>query len=83
MLPGVKVHDPKTVVWAHSPFMIDGGHMGGKSHDFIGCFACADCHDRLDGRVDPGITRTDLRCRFLEAWRKSLVKLHDMGVKIW
>lgn len=82
-LPGFCNHNPETTVWAHSPFRGDGKHLGGKSHDFIGCDACSSCHDVLDSRVKHGFDRGWLRCRFLEAMKNSLIRAFHDGVKIW
>lgn len=40
----------ETVVLAH----LNGGGMGTKSLDIHGAYACASCHDILDGRKSSG-----------------------------
>ena len=53
-IPGVCNYDIETTVLAHLPDETGTGKMGGKSDDWIACFACSDCHDVIDGRVkDP------------------------------
>jgi hypothetical protein len=47
-LPGCK-DDTDTVVLCHLR-QFGGGGMGTKPHDSEGVFACAHCHDVLDGR---------------------------------
>ena len=42
----------ETVVLAHYN-MPGHGKMGGKSDDFSAAYACAQCHDWLDGRFIP------------------------------
>ena len=49
-LAGVCNYDTETTVLAHLPFV---GKMGGKVDDFCAGFACSNCHDVIDGRVDP------------------------------
>lgn len=49
-LPGCR-NDRETVVLAHLR-MFGGGGIGVKPHDLEGVYACAWCHDRLDGRVN-------------------------------
>ena len=44
---GVCNYNPDTVVLAH--VQVDGGKMGGKTHDFSACFACSQCHAWIDG----------------------------------
>jgi hypothetical protein len=83
LLPGIGHHDPQTVVWAHSPFIGDGKSMGGKSRDWIGCMACSKCHDILDGRTPTNHDREFLRAQFYHAMKVSLMRLQDMGVKLW
>lgn len=43
---GICNYNPDTVVLAH--VQVEGGKMGGKTHDISACFACADCHAWLD-----------------------------------
>lgn len=42
---GICNHNPETTVLAH----LNGGGAGMKHHDFLGCWACSDCHRWLDG----------------------------------
>lgn len=39
--------DPDTTVFAHT------GRFGTakRNHDEVGCYACSDCHDAIDGRT--------------------------------
>ena len=43
---GICNYNPDTSVLAH--IQVDGGKMGGKTHDFSACIACSDCHEWLD-----------------------------------
>jgi len=83
MFPGTGLHDRETVVWAHMPGNRYGGGMGTKNHDFVGCFACQNCHDILDGRIKTDFTPEFLQHKFDEAMRISIVRLFEMGVKLW
>lgn len=44
--------DPSTTVFAHAPSVNRGGM---RDEDWWGCFACSECHDRLDGRTPHSI----------------------------
>lgn len=44
---GVCNYDNGTTVLAH--VQVDGGIMGGKTHDFSACFSCSQCHAWIDG----------------------------------
>jgi len=44
-------HNPETVVFAHYSAPDESG-MGMKPDDTSGAYACSDCHDWLDGRVN-------------------------------
>jgi len=83
LFPGVGVHDPATVVWAHSPFPGDGKSMGAKSYEFCGCLACHACHDILDSRVKTKLDRDYVRAKFNEAMKRSLIRLWERGIKPW
>ena len=50
-IPGVCNFNPETVVLAHLPIAGLSG-MGMKTPDIIGAWACSDCHDCLDYRVN-------------------------------
>jgi hypothetical protein len=39
---------------------------GIKPPDEMGAWACAQCHDRIDGRVNCGLPRTELRLAHAE-----------------
>ena len=53
-LPGCR---NEGVVFAHAPSWASG--TGIKSPDFWGAYACARCHDELDGRRPSRLTRTE------------------------
>jgi len=71
----------ETVVYAH----MNGGGMGTKVSDLHGMYACASCHDIIDGRrqLNPPIDREWLELEMLRAvintqkilLRKRLVEL--------
>lgn len=59
-------HNPETTVLAH----LNGGGTGTKHHDILGCWACSDCHQWLDGGyVTKGNYNDELGC-FVPATRK-------------
>ena len=66
---------PETVVLAHLP-SIDKG-MGNKSPDWWAAYACAACHDLIDGRVrQPDVTKADIdqaKLRGLYLTHKALI----------
>lgn len=43
---GVCNYNPETTVLAH--ISVEGGTMGGKTHDFSAVFACSHCHSWYD-----------------------------------
>lgn len=49
-IPGICSHNPYQTVLAHIRGMGAGEGMGRKPDDLAGVFACAYCHDVLDGR---------------------------------
>jgi len=72
--------EPSTVVWAHSPYMEDGKGKSQKSDDHTGCYACQNCHDILDGRLQSHYHYGDLRDRFHVAMKKSIRLLLDAKI---
>jgi len=46
-------NDPETTVFAHFRRFGWGG-TGQKPLDILGCYACSDCHDAIDGRARAG-----------------------------
>lgn len=80
--PTCKHMSSETVVWAHSPFRAeDGGGVALKVHDIFGCFACANCHDLLDGRVQiQDYDRDAIYRLFHRAMKRSWLTLIELGV---
>lgn len=56
-------HGGGSIVACHSNAIEDGHGMGQKAHD-IPCFGCAECHSRIDGRIDKHLTRGERRLIF-------------------
>lgn len=81
-LMGVPFCDTATTVWAHWPGLDGDRGMGIKSLDLCGVFACAACHDVLDGRAPPpaGLTRDEVVLAFLFGHMRSLVALARKGI---
>lgn len=48
LVPWPAVHDPATVVWAHSNLPEHGKGARIKSHDCFGFLACVQCHAEID-----------------------------------
>lgn len=58
-------YDNDQTVLAHYRSASTG--MGRKEHDFLGAWACADCHAVVDGAEIEGWSRQDIKTAFLEA----------------
>lgn len=57
-------YNPETVVLAHIRINKFCG-TGIKPPDYMGCFACSNCHDKIDGRVKSDTVYKDiLRAHF-------------------
>lgn len=71
--------NPETVVFAHLP---DPSHgMAIKASDVAGCFACAACHDQLDGRTPPTPEYREHKDWYLRmALQRTLARLFELGV---
>lgn len=70
-IPGVCQFDPETTVLAHLPF--GGRGTGYKASDLHAVYACAACHDELDGRARNPISREEL----LECCIRALAETHQ------
>ena len=62
----------ETVVLAHI-----GKHrgMGIKCADYMGVYACSNCHDIIDGRIKSDYSRDELNTEKLRALEETLSKL--------
>lgn len=74
--------DPATTVWSHWPGLDAGRGMGIKSLDAAGAYACAACHDVVDGRapLPPGATPQSVMLDWHAGHMRSLVKLVQKGI---
>ena len=78
-LPGICNSNPETTVLAHIRRGFHG--MGIKPVDFCAVWACSDCHDVYDGRVQvEGWSRQELDANALRALCQQLAKYVEMGV---
>ena len=68
---------PETVVLAH---IGRNRGMGIKCADYMGVYACSNCHDIIDGRVKSEFTRQELDSEKLRALEETLGKLVDKGL---
>ena len=70
-------NDQQTVVFAHAPSPDNG--MGLKaSQDFWGAFACAHCHDVVDGRKSIPMTPEGL---IRERWLKGIYETQKVLIE--
>lgn len=69
----------ETVVFAHLP---DESHgMGMKASDIVGCFACAKCHDMIDGRTPPTAEFAEHKDWYMRiALQRTMARLFQIGV---
>ena len=75
-IAGVCSYNSETVVYCHFP---DESHgMAKKSDDISGGFACASCHDAIDGRSSEFIEHKDWYLR--RAQTRTIRKLLENGV---
>jgi hypothetical protein len=75
---GICSFNPEETVLAH--FRMAGiCGTGLKPIDLIGSWACARCHDAVDGRVSTGYTHDQLRLMHLEGMARTLDALVKQG----
>ena len=81
-IPHICNFDPATVVWAHANGSAAGKGIGMKSIDELGAYACAACHDVIDGRrnAPEGWTREDVKLAFWEGHARSYQLLKQKGI---
>lgn len=76
---GVCNHDPETTVLAH----LKGNGMGLKCPDFLGVYACSDCHDAIDGRTRHDISLEDFWMYKCTALMRTLERAFARGLIQW
>lgn len=71
-----------TTVWSHFPGLDADRGMGLKALDLCGTYACAACHDAVDGRTHntPGHDRTAVLLAWFHGHLRSLVTLARKGL---
>jgi len=71
-----------TTVWSHWPGLDADRGMGLKAPDVCGAYACAACHDAIDGRapLPEGTTRTDVVLGWMFGHMRSLVTVARKGL---
>ena len=72
-LMGICNHNPETTVLAH----LNGAGMGLKKADIHAAFACSDCHDALDRRVNYLIDKETLEL----AHRQGVERTQDIWLQ--
>jgi len=74
-IPGVCNFNPQTTVLAHY------NRVGwGKGPDFIGAYACSDCHDAVDGRSHTKYSKQELDLMFFEGIQRTQELLYKSGL---
>ncbi|EGF11164.1 bacteriophage protein [Neisseria bacilliformis ATCC BAA-1200] len=78
-LPGICNRNPETTVFAHYRL---AGYCGTgiKPPDFMGVYACSNCHDICDGRVKTDLDADEIRTAFAEGVMRTLAKLAEKGL---
>ena len=79
-IAGFRCAPNDTVVLAHIPMI--GNHGAGlKADDVCSCYACATCHDLLDGRL-PGLPKDSADWYFyaLRGLARTLRAMYDAGI---
>lgn len=81
-LPGICNGRTDTTVWSHFPGLDADRGMGLKALDLCGAYACAACHDAVDGRshTTPGHDRTAILLGWMHGHLRSLVTLARKGL---
>ena len=83
-IPGVCSGNPETVVWCHANGSAAGKGIGMKSHDLLGAYGCANCHDEFDRRntkaFRAGHSRKDVELWFWQGHARSILLLIEKGV---
>ena len=71
--------DPETTVFAHYRL---AGYCGTgiKPPDFMGAYACSNCHDICDGRVKTDLDADEIQAAFAEGVMRTLAKLAEKGL---
>lgn len=75
-------HRTDTTVAAHWPGIAGGRGMGMKSIDLAIAFACAACHDAVDGRspLPPGATRESVLLDWCQGHLRTLERVAQKGL---
>lgn len=79
-IPNVCNHNVDTVVAAHLSGVRFGHGFGQKVSDLHIAYCCSACHDALDGRVDVGLSKDELKLLHLEAVIETQIKLVKKGL---
>lgn len=70
----------ETVIWAHIRRGWNAG-VGKKPDDLHGTYACANCHDLMDGRKrEPGMIRIEIELAAFDGMARSLLILREKGL---
>lgn len=79
-IPGVCNRNPETTVLAHVPMAGYSGR-GFKAPDEEGAFACSDCHDAVDFRVNKHeFSRAEIRLMHMEGAYRTRQRLKELGL---
>lgn len=78
-LPDVCNHNPETTVLAHYR-MIGISGFGLKPPDWLGAFACSNCHDAIDRRRFMDLERDYVRLAHAEGVFRTLALIRQLDV---
>lgn len=68
---------PETVILAH---IGRNRGMGIKCSDYFAVYACSNCHDIIDGRVNSSFSKLELNSEKLRALEETQGKLMNKGL---
>jgi hypothetical protein len=80
-LPGICIHDDETTVLAHARLAGITG-AGQKAPDLLGAWACAACHNEIDGRT-LRVERETVKLAFYEGVMRTVNILIREGRVTW
>jgi hypothetical protein len=79
-IPNVCNHNVDTVVAAHLSGVRFGHGFGQKVSDLHIAYCCSSCHDALDGRINSGYSKDELKLMHIEAVIETQIKLVKKGL---
>ena len=77
-IQGVCNRNPETTVLAH----LNGGGAGMKNQDFLGAYACSDCHDAVDHRSNKKFSNEFILIAHYEGMVRTQKIMHSKGLLV-